>query len=70
MSETSRLVSTTTTPVYSRPGIICIPVVDLEPAQIAVASRRRDRRPAIRDFIRACRDAAAARARNRAGQHA
>jgi hypothetical protein len=56
--------------VYSRPGIICIPVTDLEPAQLAVAWRRRDRRAAIRDFIRACRDAAAARARNRAGQHA
>jgi DNA-binding transcriptional LysR family regulator len=56
--------------VYSRPGIVCIPVVDLEPAQLAVAWRRRDRRPAIRDFIRACRDAAADRAQNRAGQHA
>jgi DNA-binding transcriptional LysR family regulator len=44
--------------VYSRPGITCIPVVDLEPAQLAVAWRRPDRRLAIRDFIRACRDAA------------
>jgi DNA-binding transcriptional LysR family regulator len=56
--------------VYSRPGITCIPVVDLEPAQLAVAWRRRDRRPAVRDFIRACRDAAADRAPNRASQHA
>jgi DNA-binding transcriptional LysR family regulator len=44
--------------VYSRPGITCIPVADLEPAQLAVAWRRPDRRLAIRDFIRACRDAA------------
>jgi len=56
--------------VYSRPGITCIPVVDLEPAQLAVAWRRRDRRPAVRDFIRACRDAAADRIRNRGSQHA
>jgi len=49
--------------VYSRPGITCIPVVDLEPAQLAVAWRRDDRRPAVRDFVRACRDAAADHAR-------
>jgi DNA-binding transcriptional LysR family regulator len=56
--------------VYSRPGITCIPVVDLEPAQLAVAWRRDDRRPAVRDFIRACRDAAADRAPIRASRHA
>ena len=55
--------------VYSRPGITCIPVADLEPAQLAVAWRQRDRRPAVRDFIRACHDAAADRGRNRASQH-
>jgi len=55
--------------VYSRPVITCIPVADLEPAQLAVAWRQRDRRPAVRDFIRACHDAAADRGRNRASQH-
>jgi DNA-binding transcriptional LysR family regulator len=54
--------------VYSRPGITCIPVVDLEPARLAVAWRRPERRAAVRDFIRACRDAAADRAP--ASQHA
>jgi DNA-binding transcriptional LysR family regulator len=45
--------------IYSRKGIVCIPVRGLEPARLAIAWRRSDRRPAIRDFIRACRDAAA-----------
>jgi len=44
--------------IYSREGIACIPVSDLEPARLAIAWRRGDRRPAIRDFIQACRDAA------------
>jgi DNA-binding transcriptional LysR family regulator len=46
--------------VYSRPGIACIPVVDLQPARLAIGWRRDDRRRAVQDFIRACRDAAAA----------
>jgi DNA-binding transcriptional LysR family regulator len=45
--------------IYSRKGIVCIPVRGLEPARLAIAWRRSDRRPAIRDFIQACRDAAA-----------
>jgi hypothetical protein len=44
--------------VYSRPGITCIPVTGLEPAQLAVAWRHGDRRTAVHDFIHACRDAA------------
>ena len=44
--------------IYSREGIVCIPVRGLEPARLAVAWRRGDRRPAIRDFVQACRDAA------------
>ena len=44
--------------IYSREGIVCIPVSGLEPARLAIAWRRGDRRPAIRDFVRACRDAA------------
>jgi DNA-binding transcriptional LysR family regulator len=43
--------------VYSRPGISCVPVRDLPPAKLAVAWRRDDRRAAIADFVRACRDA-------------
>lgn len=43
--------------VYSRPGITCIPVTGLEPAQLAIAWRHSDRRTAVQDFIRACRDA-------------
>jgi DNA-binding transcriptional LysR family regulator len=44
--------------VYSRPGIACIPVIGLEPAQLAVAWRHGDRRIAVQEFIHACRDAA------------
>jgi len=46
--------------IYAREGIICIPVSGLDPARLAIAWRRDDRRPAVRDFVRACRDAAAA----------
>jgi DNA-binding transcriptional LysR family regulator len=44
--------------IYSREGIACIPVSGLEPARLAIAWRRSDRRPPVRDFIRACREAA------------
>lgn len=44
--------------VYARPGITCIPVTGLEPARLAIAWRRGDRRTCVRDFIQACRDAA------------
>jgi DNA-binding transcriptional LysR family regulator len=44
--------------VYSRSGITCIPVTGLEPARLAIAWRRGDRRACVRDFVRACRDAA------------
>jgi DNA-binding transcriptional LysR family regulator len=46
--------------IYSREGIICIPVNGLEPARLAIAWRRSDRRPAVRDFVQACREAAGA----------
>lgn len=45
--------------VYARPGIACIPVTGLEPARLAVAWRRGDRRACVTAFARACRDAAA-----------
>jgi DNA-binding transcriptional LysR family regulator len=44
--------------IYSREGIVCIPVSGLEPARLAIAWRRGDRRLAIRDFVQACRGAA------------
>ncbi len=45
--------------IYSREGIVCIPVSGLEPARLAIAWRRGAPRPAVRDFVRACREAAA-----------
>lgn len=45
--------------VYARPGITCIPVDGLEPARLAIAWRRGDRRACVADFVRACREAAA-----------
>lgn len=42
--------------IYARPGIVCIPVTDLGPAQLAVAWRRNDRRRAVHSFIQACID--------------
>ncbi len=47
--------------IYSREGIVCIPVTGLEPARLAIAWRRGDRRPAIWDFVQACRDAVGTR---------
>jgi DNA-binding transcriptional LysR family regulator len=44
--------------IYSREGIVCILVNGLEPARLAIAWRHGDRRPAVRDFVQACRDAA------------
>ena len=44
--------------IYARPGIVCVPVSDLAPARLAIAWRRGDRRLAVREFVRACREAA------------
>jgi DNA-binding transcriptional LysR family regulator len=44
--------------IYARDGIVCIPVSGLQPARLAVAWRRGDRRPAVLAFIQACREAA------------
>jgi DNA-binding transcriptional LysR family regulator len=44
--------------IYARERIVCIPVSGLEPARLAIAWRRGDRRPAVRDFVQACREAA------------
>src|SRR5262249_1759949 len=43
---------------YDRPGIACVPVSDLGPAQLAVGWRRNDPRRAVHSFADACTDAA------------
>ncbi|MGD0069503.1 MAG: LysR substrate-binding domain-containing protein, partial [Streptosporangiaceae bacterium] len=50
--------------IYSREGIVCIPVSGLEPARLAIAWRRSDRRPPVQDFVQACREAADTQKRN------
>lgn len=44
--------------LYARPDLACVPVTDLSPAHLAVASRRGDQRPAVQAFMEACREAA------------
>lgn len=44
--------------IYQRPGVTTIPVIDLDPSQLAVARRADDRRPAVRAFIAAALEAA------------
>jgi len=41
-------------------GKTSLVVVSLEPARLAVAWRRGDRRPVVGDFVQACRDVAGA----------
>ena len=52
------LVSEGNAVVYDRPGIVCVRVCDLDPAQFAVGWRRNDPRRAVRSFVDACTDAA------------
>jgi DNA-binding transcriptional LysR family regulator len=52
------LVSEGNAAVYDRPGIVCVLVSDLGPAQLAVGWRRNDPRHAVRSFVDACTDAA------------
>jgi len=54
------LVSEGNAAVYDRPGIVCVPVGDLSPAQLAVGWRRDDPRRAVRSFVDSCIDAARA----------
>src|SRR5580658_3151291 len=42
--------------IYARPGIKCLPVSDLAPAQLVVAWNRSDRRPVVEAFVRSCTD--------------
>jgi DNA-binding transcriptional LysR family regulator len=44
--------------IYSRPGLACVPVVDLDPARLAIAWRRDDGRAVVRAFVEACLDLA------------
>jgi DNA-binding transcriptional LysR family regulator len=44
--------------LYRRPGIVSRRVLDLQPAELAIAWRRADRRPAVRDLVRAALEAA------------
>ncbi len=53
--------------VYARPGITCIPVTGLQPAQLAIAWRRGDHRACVTGFADACQDAAAGLSRTRPG---
>jgi DNA-binding transcriptional LysR family regulator len=46
---------------YPRPGISYVPVSGIAPSEIAIAWRRGDERPALREFIAAARTTAAAR---------
>jgi len=46
--------------LYSRPGIITLPVIDLTPAELAIAWRTDDRRPITLEFVDAAQQAAAA----------
>jgi DNA-binding transcriptional LysR family regulator len=46
--------------VYARPGIVCRPVIGVQPSQLAIAWRRGDNRAAVREFVRAAAEAAAA----------
>jgi DNA-binding transcriptional LysR family regulator len=45
--------------VYARPGIVCRPVIGVQPSQLAIAWRRDDHRAAVHEFVRAAAEAAA-----------
>jgi DNA-binding transcriptional LysR family regulator len=43
--------------LYARPGVATLPVVDLSPAELAVAWRSDDERPIIREFVQSAQEA-------------
>jgi DNA-binding transcriptional LysR family regulator len=45
--------------VYARPGIVCRPVIGVQPCQLVIAWRRGDHRAAVREFVGAAADAVA-----------
>jgi DNA-binding transcriptional LysR family regulator len=53
------LIAEGNTTVYTRPGIVYRPVLDLEPAELAIAWRRGDRRAAVRDLVNMAAEVAA-----------
>jgi DNA-binding transcriptional LysR family regulator len=46
--------------VYARPGIVCRPVVGVQPCQLGIAWRRGDQRTAVREFVGAAVEVATA----------
>lgn len=58
------------TTVYARPGIAYRPVLDLEPCSLAIACRRGDSRPAVREFVQAAIEMATLAEREQASPHA
>jgi hypothetical protein len=38
--------------VYGRPGIVCLPVIDLAPCEFAIAWRRDERRAMVHELVR------------------
>jgi DNA-binding transcriptional LysR family regulator len=54
--------------LYSRPGVITHPVVDISPAELAVAWRADDERPIIRAFVQSALQAATSGDGDRAAQ--
>jgi DNA-binding transcriptional LysR family regulator len=37
--------------VYARPGIVCLPLIGVQPCQLGIAWRRGDHRAAVREFV-------------------
>ncbi|WP_026360176.1 LysR substrate-binding domain-containing protein [Amycolatopsis nigrescens] len=44
-------------PIFTRDGVVAVPVRGLPPSQLVLAWRRDDRRPVVRDFVEAARRA-------------
>lgn len=45
------LVAAGNAPIYTRDGVVAVPVRGLEPSRLVLAWRRGDRRPLVRDFV-------------------
>jgi DNA-binding transcriptional LysR family regulator len=45
--------------VYDRPGVVCLPVIGVQPSRLAIAWRRGERRAAVREFVAAAVEVAA-----------
>ncbi|WP_158893517.1 LysR family transcriptional regulator [Amycolatopsis anabasis] len=49
------LVAAGNAPIYTRDGVVAVPVRGLDPSRLVLAWRRDDRRPLVRDFVAATR---------------